>query len=70
MARTVPFDYQVTTIGKSNIEYVIEIIGKGVSFETPLTIARDSSLKSSVGFNYGFSENNGSRNYNKDESIF
>ena len=51
--------YQTTKLlrlGKVIIENVIEIIGKGVSFETPLTIIRDSSLKSSVGFNYEFSE--------------
>ena len=37
-ASAVPSDYQVTTIGKSIIECVMGKLGKGVSFETPLTI--------------------------------
>ena len=39
-ASAVPSDYQVTTIGKSIIEYVIVQLDEGVSFETPLTIVR------------------------------
>lgn len=61
--------YQTTKLlrlGKEIIENVIEIISKGVSFETHLTIVRGVIVKRfRCGFSYRFSENEGRRNYNK-----